>query len=96
MSRERTCAGCGTTFTGNCRVIDGERYCQDCEPLGGGRDGDGQRVVVRTGSTPALHRRHGGYVSPDDAERNPEHYDRVEAHNRRRVLENASAQGARF
>lgn len=37
MNREKTCAGCGATFTGNCRVKDGERYCNDCEPMAVGR-----------------------------------------------------------
>lgn len=35
--REKTCSECGTTFTGNCRVRNGERFCRDCEPLAPGK-----------------------------------------------------------
>lgn len=35
-------------------------------------------------------------VSPDEYEKNQEYYDHLAVHNRRRILENASAQGRRF
>lgn len=44
--------------------------------------------VIQTGSTPALHRKYGGYVSPDDYERNQESIDHAETRNRQRVVDN--------
>lgn len=44
---------------------------------------------IRTGSTPALARKYGGYVSPSHAERNAGALDHAEARHRRFVVENA-------
>lgn len=52
--------------------------------------------VIQTGGTPALHRKYGGYVSPDEYERNQDAIDHAEARNRQRVVENAVAKGGRL